>query len=127
MEPGNLAELDGVVADAVRFRDPFNDVTGRAALRRVFERMFEDVAEPRFVVRRKTWEEDVCLVAWTFDARMRSSGKPLKFEGMSEVRVDVGGHVIEHVDHWDPARSIYEDVPVLGAVLRRIRKRLSSD
>jgi len=126
LEPGNLDELDGLVADTVRFRDPFNDVTGRAALRRVFERMFDDLDVPRFVVRHKRWDGGVCLVAWTFEARMQGSGKDLRFDGMSEVRVDTDGRVAEHVDHWDPARSLYERVPVLGAVLRRVRRRLSS-
>jgi ketosteroid isomerase-like protein len=32
------------------FKDPFNEVRGVAAIQRIFTHMFEQVAEPRFVV-----------------------------------------------------------------------------
>ena len=45
---------------------------------------------------------------------------------MSEVTLAEDGRVLAHIDHWDPAAQLYERVPVLGAVLRMIRRRLAA-
>lgn len=124
LSPDNLDALDAHVADQVRFRDPFNDVAGRVALKHVFERMFEDVENLRFTIVRRAVAGDVWLLAWTFEATIRRSGGRLAFDGMSEIHLAPDGRVAAHIDHWDAAGAFYERLPVLGAVLRRIRKRL---
>ena len=44
---------------------------------------------------------------------------------MSELTLAPDGRVAEHVDYWDPAAQLYERVPVLGWLMRRIRRRLA--
>jgi hypothetical protein len=49
----------------------------------------------------------------------------LAIEGVSEVRFDAAELVVEHVDYWDPAAAVYERLPLLGGVLRGLRRRLA--
>ena len=44
--------------------------------------------------------------------------------GMTHIRFDEEGRVVLHQDFWDPARGIYEHIPVLGPILRKIKARL---
>jgi hypothetical protein len=44
---------------------------------------------------------------------------------MTEVHFDQSGKVAAHLDHWDAASQLYEHVPLLGGVLRIIRRRLA--
>jgi len=45
---------------------------------------------------------------------------------MAEVTLDAGGRVLRHVDHWDPAAQIYEREPLLGGLMRYLRRRLAA-
>jgi hypothetical protein len=44
--------------------------------------------------------------------------------GMSHVRFDAAGRVVLHQDFWDSAAGLFEHVPVAGALIRTIRKRV---
>jgi ketosteroid isomerase-like protein len=124
LRPETLAGLDQLVAHDIRFQDPFNAVQGPAAVRRVFEKMFEDVGDPRFQVIRHVEADGVCFLQWQFSGRLQSlGGKPFSFVGISVVRFDATGRVVEHTDFWDAAEHFYEKVPLLGWVLRKIKKR----
>ena len=52
LSPATLDDLAARYARTCRFKDPFNEVEGRAAVRRIFAHMFETVKAPRFVDRR---------------------------------------------------------------------------
>lgn len=44
--------------------------------------------------------------------------------GMSHLRFDPQGKVVLHQDFWDSTRGIFEHVPVIGAGIRAVKKRL---
>lgn len=128
LTPETLPELRLVTAPHVRFKDPFHDVSGRGAMLAVFERMFHDVQDLSFSVHHSCLAADgeTALLRWTLSGRVRAlSGRPWTVEGMSEVRLDAGGLVTAHIDYWDAASSLYEHLPVIGWVLRLIRRRIA--
>ena len=125
LTPETLGILRNLCAEDVRFRDPFNDLRGIDAYIRVLEKMFEDVAAPQFRVSHKACDGNVCFLRWTFGYRPHADAPDKILEGMSEVHFDDAGLVIAHIDHWDPAGQIYESLPVIGWLLRIIRRRVS--
>ncbi len=44
--------------------------------------------------------------------------------GMSHIRFNADGKVVLHQDFWDSTSGLFEHMPILGAVLRRVKKRL---
>ena len=126
LTPAHLPELSAYLAPQVRFVDPFNDVTGREAVLRVFAKIFEDLTEVDFAVRDLACGDATCFFAWTLRGRLRGSRKPITFEGVTELSLDAEGRVVLHIDHWDPAGQLYAKLPVLGLLLRHLRRRLSA-
>lgn len=126
LETLTQATLDGlrdqVTAD-VHFKDPFNDVRGADAMRRIFQHMFEAVADVRFQVRHMVTDDDLCLMEWHFEGKLGS--RPWLFDGMSLIRFAANGRVAEHIDHWDAAGNFYERLPVIGWLLAALRRRLA--
>lgn len=122
--PESIANVEAYFAPDARFRDPFNDVTGIAGCRRILEKMFEDCHAPRFQIGHIACDQDICYLRWSFEFQRKPGATAHRIDGVSEVRFDAEGRVLSHIDHWDAAR-LYEKVPVLGAVLRAIRRRLS--
>lgn len=124
LTPQTLDRLSDFVAPDVRFRDPFNDVRGVDAMARVFRDMFEKVPDVRFTVRRMMAEGEDCLMTWRFEGTLM--GRPWAVEGASALRFAADGRVAEHIDHWDAATNFYERLPLIGWLLRRIRRRIAA-
>lgn len=122
-----LSELDALTTDDIHFVDPFHDVRGRAAMRRVLEQMFDAMREPRFVIDRHVAADAIAFVSWRFSATLKAPKRIVTLVGASELHFDSAGRVSAHIDHWDAARQVYEQVPVLGFILRRLRQRLGAD
>jgi len=125
MAQDSLSLLPDLVTHDVHFVDPFNDVRGVAALQRVMLKTLHDLPGHRFVVTHRAWDGDTCLMRWQFDAEAKG-GLKLSFAGMSELAFDAGGKVSRHIDHWDAGKEFYETLPLLGAVLRTIRRRVAA-
>lgn len=136
-----LARLDEAHLDAllalctpdVRFRDPFNDVRGGAAFRAVFADMLEKLEDIEFLVDARALEDApraegvrLALVTWRLRARLpRLGGATWTVAGCSEIHLDRDGRICAHFDYWDAAGGLYERLPVLGRLLRYLRRRLA--
>ncbi len=124
LAPADLARLAEVYADDARFKDPFNEVQGVPAIRRVFEHMFASLDEPRFVIRDAVVEGRQCFLSWDFVFRMRRFDRGVQtIRGGSHLRLADDGRVAMHRDYWDAAEELYEKLPVLGALMRWLKRR----
>lgn len=124
LRPDTIGDLLALCTADVRFADPFNDVVGRAAVGRVYEDMFGKVRDLTFTVLDCHGAGPVYLTRWRFEGHMGRLGHNV-VEGMSHLTLDADGLVRAHLDYWDAAR-LYERLPVLGAILGAIRRRLSA-
>jgi steroid Delta-isomerase len=124
LTPASVDQIGTLYADAARFKDPFNDVRGVVAIRRVFTHMFDQVIEPRFVVRRAIAEGDDAFLAWDFSFRMkRSPGRPEIIRGATHIQFASDGRVALHRDYWDAAEELYEKLPLLGGLMRFLKRQ----
>ena len=125
LSPETLDRLGELYAPSARFVDPFNDVSGLAALRQVFEHMFDTLEDPRFVVVDDQAGERSGFLLWTFHFR-RGNGRERQVLGTTHLRFDDEGRVLLHHDHWDAAGQLYETLPLLGTLMRWLRRRLAA-
>ena len=124
LSPATTGDLRGLARPDLVFRDPFNEIRGVDAVVAMLERMFRDLGQPRFVVTRIASDGPVSFIRWDFTFELR--GRPLRIEGVSEVEIDGEGKVARHIDHWDAAGQVYERIPLLGGLLRQVRKRIAA-
>jgi ketosteroid isomerase-like protein len=126
LTPADLDRLGEVMAHDVVFRDPFNEAIGLDQTRRVFEHMFQTLAEARFEVTDRAWSGRAWFLKWTFHARTKPGAPAWKIQGMSEVEFGADGRVASHVDHWDAMSQILVDLPLLGPLVRLVRRKASA-
>ena len=122
--PTKVDALAALYAEDAHFRDPFNDVRGRAAVVRIFDHMFEQLDAPRFKVHSAMSDGADAWLEWTMYLQLR--GRELSIEGATRLRFDDVGRVAEHRDYWDAAQELYEKLPVLGSLMRWLRRRLGA-
>ena len=123
LTPASLQSIEMIYAQTATFRDPFNQIAGVESIRRIYQHMFEQLGEPRFVITAKVVEAASAFMTWQFLFTLR--GKAYAIEGGTHFSLDQQGLIVLHRDYWDAAQELYEKIPLLGAVLRLLRKKLS--
>jgi ketosteroid isomerase-like protein len=120
----DLPRLAEFYAADARFKDPFNEVQGVPAIRRVYEHMFATLDRPRFVVRDVIVQGDQCFLTWEFHFRMRRLDRSEQLiRGGSHLRLAADGRIELHRDYWDAAEELYEKLPGLGALMRWLKRQ----
>ena len=122
----DLARFESVFAADARFRDPFNDAHGVAAVRRVFEKMFDDVDHHRFKVLDHAVAGNRAYLNWEFRIIPKGKTTEWRIDGMSTIDFRDDGKVAAHIDHYDAAGQIYEKIPLIGTLMRGLRRRIAA-
>ena len=111
-----------------RFVDPFNDVQGLAAIEHIFAHMFVALDEPRFVVTTQVLQGQQCFLTWDFHFRFKrfQTTTPQTIRGATHLVFSDAGLVTLHRDYWDAAQELYEKLPVVGGLMRWLKRRANS-
>lgn len=124
LSPESLARLDLLYTADVRFKDPFNEVQGVPAVRGIFEHMFKSLDGPHFVVRDAVVQGDQCFLTWDFLFRMKRFNRAEQcIRGASQLWLAEDGRIRVHRDYWDAAEELYEKLPLLGGLMRWLKKK----
>ena len=123
-----LHQLDVLYAAEARFKDPFNEVRGVPAIQAIFAHMFGALEQPRFVVTGRVVQGNQCFLTWDFLFAFQrfDKGVTQTVRGASHLVLDDEGLVTLHRDYWDAAEELYEKLPVVGALMRWLRRRANS-
>ncbi len=126
LTPDSLAGIGDLYAPDARFKDPFNDVQGLAAVQGIFAHMFRQLNEPRFVVTSCIEQGDEAFLAWAFHFRFRDHAPQVTqtILGATHVRLGADGRVAWHRDYWDAAEELYEKLPWVGGLMRWLKRRV---
>lgn len=128
LTPATLGQLAMLYDRHVRFVDPFNDVCGLPAIEAIFRHMFVALAEPRFVVTGQVVQGAQCFLIWDFHFRFKrfDTDTVQTIHGTSHLVFSEGGLVTLHRDYWDAAQELYEKLPLIGGLMRWLKKRANS-
>lgn len=128
LTPTSVGQLKQYYAAQARFKDPFNDVSGLPAITGIFEHMFVALIGPRFVVTQHICQGEQCFLTWEFRFQFRNYqiGTEQVILGASHLVFDALGLVVLHRDYWDAAEELYEKLPLVGGLMRWLKRRANS-
>ena len=126
LTPDAVNRIADVYAEDAYFRDPFNEVTGLAAIKHIFADMFVRLHDPRFTIIETIEQENSATLIWDFVFRVKALKPSLarRIHGSSHVRFGADGRVNYHRDYWDAAGELYEQLPLVGALMRWLKRRM---
>lgn len=123
IDTGSVGQLAQVYSEDVFFKDPFNEVHGLPDVVQIFSHMFEQVDNPRFVVTNHVLQGDQAFLTWDFLFRMkRFSTAEQCIRGATHLRFGPDGKANFHRDYWDAAEELYEKLPLLGSLMRGLKR-----
>jgi hypothetical protein len=143
LTPDRVSETAHFYASHAYFKDPFNEVNGVDQIARIYAHMFQQVADPRFVITEMIQDTDTAVLIWVFSfaaqkgshaatktnasaARINVLAERTEVRGASHLRFDLQGKIVWHRDYWDTAEELYAKIPILGAVMRFLKRRLAT-
>jgi hypothetical protein len=128
LTPHSVARCGDIYAADARFKDPFKDVQGLPAIQGIYTHMFHTLDAPRFQVLERIASGPQCFLTWNFQFRFKSfsPGVTQTIHGGSHLQLGPDGRITLHRDYWDAAEELYEKLPVVGGLMRWLKKRANS-
>lgn len=128
LAPQNVERFGEFYTEEAFFKDPFNEVRGLDEVQRIFQHMFVALQEPRFVITARVVEGDQCFLSWDFHFRFKRFNPEVNqiIRGATHLRLAPDGRIRFHRDYWDAAEELYEKLPVVGGLMRWLKKRANS-
>lgn len=126
LDKGCTKSLKNLYTEDVEFTDPLHHIEGRDPLMRYYEDMLANVQTCRFEVTQRLREGDEAFIAWTLHlAHPRlARGHLLRISGCSQLTFR-DDRVCRHRDHFDAGAMLYEHVPLLGMMIRWLKRRVN--
>jgi hypothetical protein len=124
LTPESLERMGDFYAANAWFKDPFNEVSGLEAIKRVFAHMFATLRTPRFRITGRIEDENGAFLAWEF--RFGAGRRAYEVRGATHLKWNGRGKIVYHRDYWDTAEELYAKLPLLGGLMRLLRRRLAA-
>ena len=130
MTPAHLDRLGDVYSADAWFKDPFNEVQGVDAVRGIFQHMYDSLNQPRFIVTARVVQGHQCFLTWDFVFGIRGQSSEITVRGASHLWLAPGTdgrwRIQRHRDYWDVAEELYEKLPLLGGLMRWLKRRVNA-
>ncbi|MGB8855118.1 MAG: nuclear transport factor 2 family protein [Burkholderiales bacterium] len=126
LTPEAVAHMGDFYARDAYFKDPFNEVNSLDDIQRIFRHMFLSLAEVKFTVLETIAQESGVVLVWDFTFRIRKYKPEImqRIRGVSHIRFNADGKVNYHRDYWDAAEELYEKLPLVGPLMRFLKRRV---
>lgn len=120
--------LDDFYSNDVEFEDPINHLNGLDELRAYYASMYENVTSISFDFTDEVISGDIHVVVWTMKttAKKLNKGKPVIVHGNSVIKFGKDNKVFYHRDYFDMGEMIYQHVPVLRYLVKKVNKKLEN-
>ncbi len=125
LTPADVARMGAFYTADVTFKDPFNEVRGLPEVQRIFTHMYEALDNPRFVITGRVVDGAQCFLVWEFRFAFRNFHKGVEqvVRGGSHLQLASDGRIASHRDYWDAAEELYEKLPLVGGLMRWLKRR----
>lgn len=132
-----LEALADIYSNDVTFIDPIAAHEGIAAVEQYFAKLLQNAKYCTFTIHciEKTvtvsteapTDEDVSqfLVTWkmSFTSARINKGQPIDVDGITQLKI-CDDKITYHRDYYDLGQMVYENVPLLGRIIKRLKRTL---
>jgi len=125
LNKSTLHTLRDIYHHDVVFEDAAHRIEGFASLADYFDNLYRNVDRCDFVIHEQHQVEQNAFLTWTMQLQhpKLAGGRMVQVQGMSHLKFHEA-KVIYHRDYFDLGEMLYEQLPLLGSVIRSIKRRL---
>ncbi|TQP53611.1 nuclear transport factor 2 family protein [Vibrio cholerae] len=125
LDKSQLHRLIEIYHPDVVFEDAAHRIEGFDALYQYFLNLYQNVHTCTFTIHEHYAVNEGAFLVWTMHLRHPKlvKGEQVDVKGVSHLHF-ADGKVTYHRDYFDMGEMLYEQLPVLGQVIRAIKRRL---
>jgi len=126
LQKDNLDTLGLIYDENIRFIDPAHEIHGLPHLIDYFAGLYSSLDHISFDFTQQLCMNNDCTVQWvmTFSHPKLARGRDIEVAGISALHLLQNGKVDMHRDYFDLGAMLYEHLPILGGLVRNIKRRL---
>jgi ketosteroid isomerase-like protein len=113
-------------AEKLYFNDTVVTLHSRKELQKYLQHTQESLDSMSFEALEVYEKNNDVLVRWSMRTQFTIMGqqRDVKSLGISHLRFDNDGKIVLHQDYWDSTQGFYQHIPLIGGLLRWIKKGL---
>jgi hypothetical protein len=119
----NNSTLDEIYSDRIVFKDPIHEIQGIENLKEYFNKLNENLIEGSFQFTDESIVDNKAFLSWEMSLKLKRPKKNMKASGISVLTFE--DKIISQRDYFDAGELFYENIPILGGIIRSIKKKLS--
>jgi hypothetical protein len=123
----NLQLLADVYHQDIVFIDPMHQLTGFEQLDKYFKQLYQKLSYCEFIIEHVIAHDSEAAIYWqmSYQHPRLNSGEIVTVQGSSHLK-GAGDKVIYHRDYLDLGAMLYEQLPLLGRVIRSLKNRAAN-
>lgn len=123
----NLDLLANVYHQNIVFIDPMHQLTGFDSLKCYFDKLYQQLSYCQFKIEQVIVQDNEAAIYWqmSYQHPRLNSGSLVSVQGSSHLKGE-GDKVIYHRDYIDLGAMLYEQLPLLGRIIRWLKVRAAS-
>lgn len=112
----------------IKFIDPLGEINGIDELVKYYKNLYANIVSIKFDAINNFEKNDESVFVWQMHLEHKKvgGGEPIVLDGVSVFKYE-DGKAIYHRDYFDLGAMIYENIPVLGALIKWIKKKAHGD
>ena len=128
LNPGHVSKamLAQIYTPEICFKDPMHEINGLEKMSEYFISLYSNLLEINFDFHRAEGNETQGMVYWTMTYRhpqLHKGNKAISVEGVSLLQWQ-DGKITQHQDIFDAGAMLYEHIPLLGWMIKKLKERL---
>ena len=124
MDLKNNTILKEIYAEDVLFTDPIHKIQGIDNLSQYFNKLNDNLIEGTFQFTEEALIDNKAYLSWDMKLKLKKPKKRVQASGISVLTIE--DKVISQRDYFDTGELFYENVPVLGGLIRSIKRKIAS-
>jgi hypothetical protein len=119
-----LDELNKVYTQDIEFKDPVHNLKSIFQLKQYFEHSSANLLSCDFSYDSDVIGENNAYLTWnmTITHKKINNSQPVTVRGMTEIRFTQ--KIFYHEDSYDVGAMVYQHIPLIGGLIKRINKRI---
>ena len=123
LDADNLSLVDTIYDDNIIFIDPFHEIRGLQKLTDYFSNLYKNLESCEFKFNEVYSKNSSAMIVWNMAFRHYSLSKQvIEVPGSTQIRFKE--KIYFHRDYFDAGKMIYENIAVVGSVIKHIKRQV---
>jgi len=117
-----VSQLEEFYAADIQFKDPVRSVKGMEGIKVYYEMFNANLVQGGYKFTQQSILHDKAYLSWELELEFKTPAKRTSVSGITVLLV--GDKIISHRNYYDAGALYYENLPLVGPVIRLIKKQI---